>query len=109
MDARLPALADQLLLIERELRLLGAWEQSPPPAQALASVQPFCVDTLSFNQWLQWVLLPRLAILLEQGGPLPGGSGIRPMAEESHRNSTQDVRQLLAVLGELDRLLGAAY
>ena len=35
MDARLPALADQLLLIERELRVLGMWSSEAPSAEAL--------------------------------------------------------------------------
>ena len=49
MDDRVPALADQLLLIERELRVLGVWASSPPAPEALASQEPFCVDTLSFE------------------------------------------------------------
>jgi len=35
MDERLPALADQLLQIERELRLLGWWSAQAPSAEAL--------------------------------------------------------------------------
>ncbi|OYW90485.1 MAG: pseudouridine synthase, partial [Pseudomonadales bacterium 32-61-5] len=53
MDSRVPELAEQLLLIERELRVLGVWEALSPDPQALASREPFCVDTLSFEQWLQ--------------------------------------------------------
>ena len=43
MDARLPALADQLLLIERELRVLGMWSSESPSAEALRS----CCDSLT--------------------------------------------------------------
>lgn len=42
--------------LEDELRQLGWWEQQAPSAQALQSQQPFCVDTLEFSQWLQWIL-----------------------------------------------------
>ena len=71
MDSRYALLADQLLLIERELRRLGWWAETAPSAEALASVEPFCVDTLSFDQWLQFVLIPRMEQLVVQQAPLP--------------------------------------
>ena len=36
--------------IEFELRALRWWEEQAPDAAALASRQPFCVDTLAFSQ-----------------------------------------------------------
>ncbi len=39
--------AELLIDIESELRKLGLWSQIPPTEQALASDQPFCVDTLT--------------------------------------------------------------
>ena len=35
MDQRIPLLAEQLLLIERELRLQNWWGEQPPTAEAL--------------------------------------------------------------------------
>ena len=64
MDSRLPAVAQQLLLIERELRTLDMWSVEPPVPEALASVEPFCVDTLRFEQWLQWIFLPRMKAIV---------------------------------------------
>lgn len=108
MDARVPAIAEQLLLIERELRLLGWWSERAPSAEALASREPFCVDTLAFEQWLQWVFLPRMKALLESSAPLPAASGIREMVEESYRGRESEVAALLAALGEFDRLITGA-
>ena len=71
MDQRIPLLAEQLLLIERELRLQNWWSEQPPMSEALASQQPFCVDTLAFEQWLQWIFLPRMKQLLESAAALP--------------------------------------
>ncbi|MBM7063148.1 YqcC family protein [Pseudomonas sp. UL073] len=105
MDARLPALAEQLLLIERELRLLGWWSVQAPSAAALASQEPFCVDTLSFAEWLQWIFLPRMKILIEQQADLPQASGIREMAEVTYREQPVQTRQLLEALGKFDRLI----
>ena len=49
MDARFPAIAEQLLLIERELRVQGWWDEVSPGVEALSSVEPFSVDTLDFH------------------------------------------------------------
>lgn len=109
MEARIALLAEQLLLIERELRALGWWEQEPPNAEALASQEPFCVDSLRFEQWLQWILLPRMKQLLEDGATLPTASGIQEMGAMVYREQPTAVRQLLIELGVFDRLLVRAH
>lgn len=106
MDPRLSEVAEQLLLIERELRVLGWWADAAPSAEALSSPEPFCVDTLAFEEWLQWIFLPKMKIILESGADLPQVSGIRPMAEMAFRERPVEVRALLESLGEFDRLIG---
>jgi uncharacterized protein YqcC (DUF446 family) len=108
MDARVLAVAEQLLLIERELRLLGWWEMQPPSAQALSSQEPFCVDTLAFEQWLQWIFLPRMKQMLEAGAALPSVSGIQPMAEQVYGGQAKKARELIKLLGEFDQLIVGA-
>jgi len=105
MDERCHALAEQLLLIERELRVLGMWSATPPTQQALASCEPFCVDTLAFEEWLQWIFLPRMKMILESDQALPSVSGILVMAELSYRDRQLGVRGLLEALGTFDRLI----
>lgn len=107
MQRRVSTVADQLLLIERELRVLGWWEASPPDARALASQQPFCVDTLELHQWLQWIFLPRMKLLVEGGQPLPTTSGIHAMAEVVYAQRLAEVRELLKALAAFDRLISA--
>lgn len=104
MDRRFPEVADQLLLIERELRGLGWWSDSPPSAEALSSVEPFSVDTLDFHQWLQWIFLPRMKQILEHDLPLPKASGILEMAETVYAGR-QDTQALQASLARFDRLI----
>lgn len=108
MDARVPAIAQQLLLIERELRVQGWWQVEPPSAQALASQEPFCVDSMAFDQWLQWIFLPRMKHMLENGAALPAVSGIQPMAEQVYGDGNGQTRALVRLLGEFDRLISLA-
>lgn len=105
MDERLPAVAQQLLLIERELRALELWGVESPGAEALASVEPFCVDTLRFEEWLQWIFLPRMKTIVEADHPLPAVSGICAMAEMAYRDA--QVASLLEALRGFDELIDA--
>lgn len=105
MDKRFPQIADQLLLIERELRALGMWKEVPPSDEALSSREPFCVDTLDFDQWLQWIFLPRMKAILERDLPLPSASGILAMAEMSWQDRPQASQGLRAALQQFDELI----
>ncbi len=97
--------AEVLIDIEAQLRQLGQWDKIPPSTEALASEQPFCVDTLTLPQWLQFVFLPTLYRMLEEGQPLPDRSGIAPMAEEFFRGSGLAVGELVEALERVDELL----
>ena len=97
--------AEILIDIEAQLRQLGQWNKSSPPAEALASDLPFCVDTLTLPQWLQFVFLPTLYTLLQEGQTLPGRCGIAPMAEEYFRGKGLGSSALVAALVRIDELL----
>ena len=94
-----------LLKIRTEMEELELWQSSPPSAQALASTQPFCVDTLHFTEWLQWLLIPRLQEMIRQELPLPQSSQIQPMAEEVFKQMQADTDALLALINRLDETL----
>lgn len=108
MDARFLLIADQLLLIERELRVQGWWAEQAPSAEALSSVEPFSVDTLDFEQWLQWIFLPRMKMILEQNLPLPNASGIMEMAEMVYAQRPGQGRELQLLLAQFDQLITGA-
>ncbi|MCH8536168.1 MAG: YqcC family protein [Alkalimonas sp.] len=85
-----------------ELKALGMWSTEPPSAEAMASTAPFCCDTMAFEQWLQFVLIPRMQALLDGGHPLPADVSILPMAEYALANHPEDVRILLFIIGRFD-------
>jgi len=93
---------EQLQQIERCLKQAQCWQLNSPSAQALASTQPFCIDSLSFTQWLQFVLLPKMYHLIENDLPLPKVVAISPYAEEALKHESFDVGELLVVLKSFD-------
>jgi uncharacterized protein YqcC (DUF446 family) len=94
-----------LVDLEAELRRTRLWEAESPAPEALLSKQPFCYDTLSFPQWLQFVFLPRMYGLVKEEGMLPQQCGIAPMAEQYLRGLPVAGSELVAVLLKLDGLL----
>lgn len=104
----LDRVTDGLLQIEMELRELGAWEHESLPDAAFESTQPFCLDTMEFTQWVQFVFLDRMKTLVEAGHPLPSVSGIAPMAEEHFRGRPESGNGLIQALEEMDQLLSGA-
>lgn len=99
------ALAVCLIDIEEELRRLNQWQATAPAAEALASTLPFCADTLSFVQWVQFVFTPLLTALINKRALLPVKSQISPMAEEYCRLEALDGAVLIALFKQLDMLL----
>ncbi len=97
--------AEVLIDIESELRQLGLWDRQVPSNSALASSEPFCVDTLTLPQWLQFVFLPTLYRLLEAQEPLPARCGIAPMAEEYFKGGGLSTAALENTLLRIDSLL----
>ena len=97
--------AEVLIDIEAQLRQLGQWDKIPPSTEALASSQPFCVDTLTLPQWLQFIFLPTLYEMLEQDQALPERCGIAPMAQEYFRDAELATEELVIALETIDELL----
>lgn len=97
--------AELLIDVEGELRKLGQWARIPPTDKALSSDQPFCIDTLTLPQWLQYIFLPALYKILQDKQDLPGRCGVAPMAQEYFRGSKLSAEALVETLVQLDKLL----
>ncbi len=98
-------LSQLLAQLVAELQHQQLWQAESPSAQALASTEPFCVDTLNFSQWLQWVMIPRFEQMVAAGMALPPRCEIQPMAEEGLKDLGAAGRKLIALVGEIDRTL----
>lgn len=86
------------------MREHGFWESESPPDIALASQEPFCIDTLSFTQWLQFIFIARIKIIIENQSPLPLSSDIVPMAQEYFEDNLH-ARAIIEWLEAFDKLI----
>lgn len=91
--------------IEAEMRRVGLWERTSPSPAAFSSPLPFCYDTLSFTQWVQFVFLARMKRLIAANAELPMRCQIAPMAEESFRYMSTNTEPLLGLLRRMDEEL----
>ncbi len=98
-------IADLLPEVEATLRTSGRRDRQQSPREALVSAQPCCFDTLRFEQWLQWVLLPRRLRILEDGRPLPRQGGIHACAEETLCEDDPPDATLLTLVRRFDVLI----
>lgn len=98
-------LSQELLALESEMKRLDLWQAATPHPTVLASTQPFCIDTLTLPQWLQFVFVPRMTALVEANDPLPTACGIKPLAEDTIGRDEGDSGKLLGILDTLDHLL----
>ena len=103
---RREALAVVIDRLEATMRAASEWEDEPPAQRLLESKQPFCYDTLTFTQWLQWLMIPRMRDILINHEELPDTSAILPYAEEfvpEHGHG----RALLQLIERFDELICA--
>lgn len=93
-------LADKL---ERELKRVGVWQAAPLPEAAYQFQRAFAGDTMAFEQWLQFIFLPRVRTILAERGAFPPDSqvGVYATREFDGRN---EMNVVIGVLQWFDAL-----
>ncbi|MCI5576140.1 MAG: YqcC family protein [Succinivibrio sp.] len=102
------AIKSSLQQIEQELIALGLWSygKNRPNDKAFLSTTPFFMDTMEFHQWLEFVLIPKITVLLETQEQLPANVQIHTFAQEVYRGKWHEYKQLITKLKEFDKLFG---
>ena len=95
----------ELIELERHLRAAGHWQSSPIDPLALESVEPFCIDTMTFVQWLQFMFIPRLRAMIDARVALPASSAIAALAEEYFKSNISQGLPCIECLRRIDCLL----
>ncbi|MBK6939046.1 MAG: YqcC family protein [Planctomycetes bacterium] len=90
--------------IEDELRRLGRWGDARPADEAFESEAAFFADRMTFEAWLQWVLLPRVREICAQHGEFPPSSQLGPYAVRQFDGDTAS-GELVTRLAALDQLI----
>lgn len=108
MKPRYEQLAAAADAIEVEMRDAGLWRATPPTPEAMRFQRAFGADTLAFEQWLQFVLLPRLREIVATRGPIPPTSQVGAYAVREF-DGRDECQALTSRLCALDALFPAAF
>ena len=85
-SAQLSLLLDEL---QQELHNQQLWQAEMPSQFALDGQQPFALDTLNPEQWLQWIFIPKIRFIIEQNQSLPSGFSIAPYFEQAWQDRAE--------------------
>jgi uncharacterized protein YqcC (DUF446 family) len=93
----------EILIIKLEQSLRGAmlWSSSAPSFEAFQSELPFALDTMSFEQWLQFIFIPKMSEIVSNKSTLPDNLKLLPMAEQSLSAAGNESR-LIEVIKQID-------
>ncbi len=86
--------------LEHHLREAMLWSSHTPSQKALQSMVPFAFDSMPFEQWLQFIFIPKMSDLVCNQKALPNNLQLLPMAEqcldtgEHHRGVIELIRQI---------------
>jgi len=92
------------LEIESELKRLCRWCDQPPSPDKFENMGAFGSNTLSFEQWLQFVLLPRISDIISQRGQFPDSSAIATYAVR-YFDGDSEAENLHEILYQFDELI----
>lgn len=90
--------------IENELRRLNRWQADPLPDEKFTDMGAFGSNTMSFEQWLQFVLIPRIYEIIESNGTFPEESHLSTNAIR-YFDGDDDSDSLQGILYDLDELI----
>jgi uncharacterized protein YqcC (DUF446 family) len=106
--ARLPPpygrVAETVAAIELEMKRIGLWQRDPLPPEAFAVADAFGAQTMTYAQWLQFVLVPRTPEIIAARGEFTDRGGFATMGVRNF-DGMEEAEPLIALLGELDRLV----
>lgn len=91
--------------LTRELTSLNLWQVKAPSIVALNSSAPFCCDTLAFEQWLQFIFIPKLSLMITEQQRLPSTIALTPMAEEAFQSLASNTEALMEIILKIDNTL----
>ena len=90
-----------IIKLEQSLREAMLWSNSAPSVEAFQSELPFALDTMSFEQWLQFIFVPKMFEIVSTKSSLPNHLELLPMAKQS-LGATDNQSELIEVIKQID-------
>ena len=92
--------------IEAEMKKVGMWQKEPLPPEQLDVRAAFGQDKLAFEEWLQFIFIPRVREIIATKGDWPHGSQVSDQAwrEWKQWGSEDQYDHLLDLLRQFDAL-----
>jgi uncharacterized protein YqcC (DUF446 family) len=90
--------------IETALRRIGRWQHEAMAPEKYENPGAFGVNTMSFEQWIQFVLLVRTRSIIADRGDFPETSSVGAYAVRE-RDGDDEASELIRVLSEFDELI----
>jgi len=99
--------AEKIEDIIKEMRAEGMWQSEPLPEDAYDFSAAFGADKLAFEQWIQFILVPRVDEIIKEKGTFPSGSMVGTYAIREF-DGLEKASYLITLLCEFDALFGPA-
>jgi uncharacterized protein YqcC (DUF446 family) len=96
-----------IVKLEQSLREAVLWSSYPPSVEALQSKLPFAVDVMPFEQWLQFIFIPKMSEIVSNKSSLPDSLALLPIAEQSPRVADNQ-SELIEVIRQIDMIFAVS-
>ncbi|BAJ01194.1 conserved hypothetical protein [Shewanella violacea DSS12] len=93
--------------LEAELKRRSLWSPQAPSVEAMADTSPFSCESMAFENWVQFIFLPKMRALIADRQVLPSNIAVAPMAHHVW-NDIKERHTLINIFDELDKLLSEA-
>ena len=100
-------LANKASEIETELKHINRWGDEPLPPEKFENMGAFGSNTMTFEQWLQFVFLPQMHEMVETQGGFTGESSLSRYATRVF-SGDKAADYLHGLLRELDNLINTS-
>jgi len=95
------SVAQRIDAIEAEMRRIGLWQEEAPDPERLRFTRAFAGDTMTFEQWLQFIFIARVREIVAARGEFPSRSQVAAQAVREF-DGFDEASGLISLLSEFD-------
>ena len=90
--------------IEMEMKHIDLWQNKPLSPEKYKFQSAFAGDTMSFEQWIQFILIPNVRRIIKERGRFPQNSQVASYAGRNLEGYPYDVAKLQILLNMFDNI-----